>query len=574
MTDVSQDNAGSSEPNSQGQGTSPGTNAASATETEQPHGIRPQIAQAEHGEDEPEILAGVVGPSESATPERRESARAEPETRPAGDRKGRLRTWGPYQRWLWYRSARTESLDVWTDRDPDENQATKLPNNERLEIPGVWAVELYTPSTVAGLLDGIRGLGWEYGNFQDESLSKWMNDVRNGRTAGWKRLGLVSPRNNPHFMRDRTANLPPIAAGALPTLRSITPSITALVICFMLTDDAARSLDEPLRANYSTYVERNTLFRRRHVIPYVLLNRPIRLGGTYHTPAFQRRDAVEERLDTIERQCTTWLAEHFPGVFAQGLRHNLFPATMLMVSEETRLLTEDARQMRALDGTAMDQWYDSWTSNEWPGCYMTIPHGWRKEMLRLQFGCRRRDAYRGRSSDADEQSNWAISQHANDLIEGLTTRWALSCLLDGYHQQLSGHRDRAAIGAMFRPVCDLRQLRRFARTEAYDILMSAAEVASLASNRRAYAYNVIEMEHVRSTGKKRLDLLNELRSSQTRRSRQLERETQLLLSTLTTSTDVTQTISNIRIQRFLILLTAISIAIAVIAVVVAANAGS
>jgi hypothetical protein len=523
------------------------------------------------GTEEREILGGLVAPVEE-TPKQSEP-RVVPEpgkTPPAWS--GKVMNWGPYRRWNWYRQARPLRVEFAADRGRDENEATKLSENESLAVPAVWAVELYTPSTVTGLFDGIRRLGWEYGHSQDEGVSKWMHDVRNGRLAGWTSLGLVSPPGKPLLMRERTANLPTGVAAALPTLFSVTPSVTALVMCFFLSDVAASCLDQPMRADYSTYIERDPLFRRRHLIPYLLWNRSIRMGGRYHSPGFQRRVAVQETLDGLENLCTEWLAENVPGVFAIGLRRGLFPTAMLLVSEETSLLTADARQLRALDGTAMDQWYDAWTSDEWAKCRMTLPHGWRKEKLRLQFGCRRRDAFPDQPGYSEPTSNWTIAHRANDLVHGLATRWALSCLLDGYHHKLSGYRDRSASEHTFRPIRDLRNVQNLVRTEAYDILAASAEVKALAESRRTYARGVLEMQHVDSNGPSKIDLVDELRSSQTQRGDQLERDSHLLLSTLTMTAEATQVISNVRIQRFLTVLTAISIAIAIVALVVAVNA--
>lgn len=79
-----------------------------------------------------------------------------------------------YRRLVWYRESRRRTLEVrsfWRDRDPSENAAGRLPDDERIEVPAIWVTELYTPSTVRGLLDGIHRLGWEFGRHRTKASS-------------------------------------------------------------------------------------------------------------------------------------------------------------------------------------------------------------------------------------------------------------------------------------------------------------------------------------------------------------------------------------------------------------------
>jgi len=246
---------------------------------------------------------------------------------------------------------------------------------------------------------------------------------------------------------------------------------------------------------------------------------------------------------------------------------------MVMLTERANPLREEETRLRAFDGTGLDQAYDSWATDEWPACRMTLPHGWRREQLRLTFACRRGDAFPDRPGYPDPDSNWTIAQRASDLIEGLASRWALACLLDGYHQLLSIHRDRAARQSSFRPVGDVKQLRGLVRAELLDIMTASMEVSALAQNKRAFRHDVLEMKYCREVGGKDIELLDELRARQRARAKQVEHEAELLMSTLQVSADMTQTVSNIRVQRLALLLSVVSIVIAVAAIVVAVNSG-
>lgn len=479
-----------------------------------------------------------------------------------------LSRWGPYERWKQYRDFSKE-LSSRLERDAKENESGRMPPNERVEVPALWVAELYTSSTIEGLTQGITNLNWEQGRTRDESVIDWMTEVRHGRTAGWTNLGLVSSVDSPHFMSERTAVLPTGVAALRPTLRSVTPSVSALTVAFMFDDETAQLLDEGLRADYTTFSTRSPRFRRRYLFAHILWGRPTTHSRSVHTPDTQRRDEAAKSLKALEASCTSWLSRNLPGVFASGLRDGSYPTAMLFLSEGTRPFTDESQQIRALRSIGLSRDYNAWETDEWPAVRMVFPSGSREQDLRLSFGARREDSFPEHPGTPDSESNWSISQSADDLIPGLLTRWALSCLLDGYHQMLSQHRDMSASLSTFRPVRDLRDLRTFARTDLYDILSMTTEVTALAKSHRNFAYDVLEMNRVEDGTRAKLPLLKGMRKAQSRRGRQVTREAILLRKTLSMSAETTQTISNVRSQRLILALSALSIIIATSAIVIA-----
>jgi hypothetical protein len=548
-------------PEALGIGNGPDTESASA------HSSSPD------GSNDVNVLGGSPPPEgdttsglESKPPE----VSDEKEETPSGLRR-KLTNWGPIRRWSWYRRMRGEALKeptFWRQRDPNENARGRLPDSERVELPAIWVAELYTPSTVPGLLAGITDLGWEYGRTRDEDLSKWMNDVREGRRAGWTNLGLVSPPESPDIMQERTAPLPGGVDATLPVLMSLTPSITALVVAFLMSDESASALDAPLRAYYKTHVEKDPLFRRRHIIPYVLWGKRARFGRRIYSPVHARGQAVRASLRELEQDCTGWVRDKLPGVFASGLRSAQLPTAVLLVTEVAAPLTDEARSTRAFEGLAIDRDYDAWESTGWPRGRLVLPRTWDDEGSRLVFACRRRDAFPEQSGYPEPTSNRTIAHRANELVRGLLSRWALTCMLDGYHELLSTLRDKSARESSHRPVRDLTTLRSLTRTHMYDISTSAQELEDFAQEDRSYRYDVLEMEYVGSVRGERPDLLQSLQSSQVNRARQLRRDSTLLQSTLSIISEVTQTISNMRVQRFVLFLTFVSISIALTALII------
>lgn len=517
-------------------------------------------------------LRGALPPNEQdqVPPESEVTPSSEKQTTSAVSIGRVLGNWGPWKRWSRYREFRRHELEephFWQDRDPKENAQGRLPDDEHVQVPAIWVAELYTPSTVAGLLAGITHLGWEYGRSRNDSLTKWMSNVREGRQAGSTSLGLVSPPEDRHLMRERTAPLPEGVRAALPILMSVTPSVTALVIAFLMDDESADLLDVPFRASFST--RRDPLFRSSHVVQYILRNGPVRFGHRIHHPDMIRCDRIKSSMRELERGCVDWVREHLPGAFA-SLAGASFPTATLFVTEKVSPLTEEAGNIRAFYGLTIDRDYDAWESEEWPGGRLVLPRSWDDEGSRLVFACRRRDAFPEQPGYPDPSSNWTIAQHADNFVRGLVSRWSLTCLLDGYHERLSALRDRTARDGGYRPVHDLKQLRSLARTALYDISACAQEIEEFVESDPGYRHDVLEMTY-RNVRGERPDLLGGLRSSQGMRAQQVQRESGLLQSILSTSNDLSQTISNIRIQRLVLLLTPVSIAIALWALFLASG---
>ena len=451
----------------------------------------------------------------------------------------------------------------WGSGDQWENDRVRLPDDDGVQIPVITLVELYTPSRIGGLLTGLTKLGWERGKTRADDLLKWTNEVRKGRSAGSINLGLVGARDNKHYlMQERTADLPAGVHAALPTLMTLTPSITAMVMSFILDDESAASLNDPLHRSYTTYTENAPGFRWWNIVLYVLFGRNIRFSRTIHAPMNQQHDAIAMCVDVLEDSCSQWIRENLAGVFSSGMRGNSLPSAVLFVTEKTEFTSEVGRYHSAFDGIGFNNFYDAWRSDNWPSAKLFLSRSWDDSNMRLTFACPRTHAFPESALYPNQDSNGAIAYRTHGAISKLVARWSITCCLDGYHEQLSILRDQSAIDRSHRTVRDLKRLRRLIRTEFYDIVTSAHEIDDFAKSHFSYSLDVLDFENVESTKRgKKAYLLNAFRAGQRSRAGKLLRETDLLQSLLSVSSDLSQTITNINIQRLIIFLTVVSITI-------------
>jgi hypothetical protein len=80
-------------------------------------------------------------------------------------------------------------------RDHADNQDTRIPQGEEVLVPAIWLTELYTPTTLAGLLDGLPPF---LAKAQDmgrdrEDLAEWVRAARRRGGGAWQMLPYVSP---------------------------------------------------------------------------------------------------------------------------------------------------------------------------------------------------------------------------------------------------------------------------------------------------------------------------------------------------------------------------------------------
>lgn len=126
---------------------------------------------------------------------------------------------------------------------------------------------------------------------------------------------------------------------------------------------------------------------------------------------------------------------------------------------------------------------------------------------------------------------------------------------------MSALRDKSAGNGKYHALRDLKTLRSLVRHRLFDAAITAQEIEEFAGDPFSYRYDTLEM-YVKDSNDKPHYLADALRRSQIADARRTLRDANLLQSVLSTTSNISQTISNLRIQQAVIGLTLVSIVIA------------
>lgn len=196
--------------------------------------------------------------------------------------------------------------------DARDNALSSPPEEERIGIHCVWATEFYGPSNRTSLAESLRRLDRrETGNVRSrERLETWLCELdRHQSGVAYRSLGLLKPRGVvfPHGIRNYEVDMPRNVAYGQGTIAYMSPTLIAVVMCFVFDDQYSSRFDEALRQEGQTS---GTLRG---------------LGWEIHRPADQKRTAIDEMRKDMAERATSWFQKHIPGIFSSVLEHHSVP---------------------------------------------------------------------------------------------------------------------------------------------------------------------------------------------------------------------------------------------------------
>ena len=214
--------------------------------------------------------------------------------------------------------AARDTVRYFRSRDLTANEETRIPNGERVCLPVIWLTELYTPTTLVGLLDGLeRWLAKSEDVHSDSGdLTELVRRARRRGGGAWQVLPYVFPPDSelswPGGIID---TLPEGVAFARLSISTLTSTITAVTAAFRLDEGCSERLVRIINQDKWTRTE--------------LLSKG---GFTIRDVRWQKYQAANAWRAQVRDEAARWLAERLPGSF-----HRLAPGQLPTIE---LLLTE------------------------------------------------------------------------------------------------------------------------------------------------------------------------------------------------------------------------------------------
>jgi len=225
-----------------------------------------------------------------------------------------------------YRSER----DYLRDRDAKHNFASRVPADERLQQIAIWGVEIYGPAEIDKLHRGMKQLGWN-----DERLfgfntnpGSWIDEQRTYGTEGSFNLGLIDRPGKSRFLsKARPAPLPDTVDYALGWIFQLSPSITAVIMCFVLREPACSAYQVEINLDRKTVHE------------------PLDGGYRSYDVEHAKRRAVDAARVSTRTLVAKWFTVHLPGLFSLASDGNRLPTAELLTTDSHCLLDYEHRSL-------------------------------------------------------------------------------------------------------------------------------------------------------------------------------------------------------------------------------------
>lgn len=239
--------------------------------------------------------------------------------------------------------------------DIQNNRETVPPGGESVRLECFWGLELYGPGEVQDLQDKLQALKWSAGYRRpvNDNAANWVKVQSSYGSAGsWYNVGIVTrPGEHGLFpLAENKADLPGEVDYLTVSMLQISPSLTCVLIGFMLKDSYANAYSTSLAEYKDTITERSNGW-----------------GLTRISPAEQKRRSVEATRSRLQGVVKTWFASNIPGYFSGGSAVKL-PTAELVVTTSEHLLRDsifrEGARWKALISDAPH--YDVWVSEEHP----------------------------------------------------------------------------------------------------------------------------------------------------------------------------------------------------------------
>ena len=439
----------------------------------------------------------------------------------------------------------TKRLAVYRRSDVKKNLRTEPPADEVIDLLCVWAIEFYPPSHIEKLRTGFSKLGWDDGNAGlHDSPTQWIRQLRESSMGGdWFNLGVIERDGVEHFFgHQRTATLPANVEYAIGSLYGLTPSITCIVMCFVLTEEHSCSFDQILRKKYQTKI---TPTRDRR-------------GYRIYSPTQQKLAEIGFVRESIRKSSADWFRAYLPGLFSSGLLKSEVPTCEFVTFKKGHPFPKvqdgagPEKYLRLLD---MDYSAEAWESVDISGLKFAWP------MLRdsetgfhAVIAMNEEDIDKGNLKaygEEDDRSSYVtcVNEHVNELL----SRWSLLAVLSGFERHLNATRDSAIFqpGGRQKPERLLETLTALL-TQSGDISAASSDLAQFVKHKGMFSDEMAAFKpcNLRSYQDENTELGETLRHTIAERSAWIHYADKSVRDLVTQYGNSVSALENIRLQKW------------------------
>ena len=371
------------------------------------------------------------------------------------------------------------------EHDPEENQETAPPDDEKIETQCVWIVEFYLPSHVEDLIANVDALGWGDPDRDDrEGLRPWIQQHSLSLSSlGWKNLGIIARPTEKRFLgMYRPAPLPASVDFVRGSIDHLFPGCIAISLQFVLTDDAAVSLQRELSEERRTY------------------SVPTRNGASFVTPFHQKSEACRKARSALRQACAGWFRQNLPGYFSAFSDAEFPAAEFITLRKERPFERLPAKRWNSyVNAMGLGYQFDVWESPGLPGL--------RAVQAREDPSVLILAAKESEFSDGESEERWQSygGQNRHGFTNRLhhlgrtTTVWGLVALLRSWEGKLADSRNRLANVDLARAGKAAKQLEHRQRSflgVSRDLVPLISDLKNFCEDRRWFHTEVYEFSYV------------------------------------------------------------------------------
>jgi hypothetical protein len=480
------------------------------------------------------------------------------------------------------RTLRRQYEAVWSashQLDVRENDDSRLSEGEGIQLAAVTLVEAFTPSTVAELYAALER--WERRTKATstrkpgELIAQLENSRSVSQYGGWASLGHLR-RTQTHWPMAQVDETLPIEVQSVDLgVSFVTASVAIVTATFVFVDGAGdltpilrsdrtgRMIDVRVRALGRLGKVRGRLPFARPAAPHV--------SSSWDCPVEQKQREIAALTGSLEASCVAWLRGQFPGRFA-ALSIDRHPLVRILLTEKKVPFTAPGSGRTAEDiagigsKQAVFRSNDGWTisTGNWPSPVRR--NCWLMANRRTEAAAARRD------SDTSG-SNAAVVGWATGFQHDLPAALGLWALLDLLERELADVRDLRRGRRIGGPVRNARELNNYLLRGGLDTVTVTADIAKAATGRWFlwHAPTFLEDDHQAKNppSGQPVDFIAGIRRRLVSQATALRADAINTSDNLRGSAELQQAIANTRMQRAVIALTVLAIAIAVASFIVA-----